>query len=69
MSVMLMRSDRRNFASNNLMEATPEEIEVAFEGYVSYGGSYEINEQERFVIHRLQLSWSELGRDGTEAVL
>jgi Lipocalin-like domain len=57
MSVMLMRSDRRNFASNNLMEATPEEIEVAFEGYVSYGGSYEINEQERFVIHRLQLSW------------
>ena len=31
MSVMLMRPDRRNFASNNLMEATPEEIEAAFE--------------------------------------
>jgi hypothetical protein len=57
MSVMLMRSDRPNFASNNLMEATPQEVEAAFEGYVSYGGSYEVNEQERFVIHRLQLSW------------
>jgi hypothetical protein len=57
MSVVLMRPDRPKFASNNLMEATPEEIKAAFEGYVSYCGSYEVNEQERFVIHRLQLSW------------
>jgi hypothetical protein len=57
MSVVLMRSDRPKFASNNLMEATPEEAETAFEGYISYCGSYEVNEQERFVIHRLQLSW------------
>ena len=39
------------------MEATPEEIVTGFEGYVSYCGRYEINEQERFVIHHLQLSW------------
>jgi hypothetical protein len=57
MSVVLMRPDRPQFASNNLMEATTEEIKAAFEGYVSYCGSYEVNEQERFVIHRLQLSW------------
>jgi len=57
MCVELMRPDRPNFASNNLMEATPEEVEAAFEGYVSYGGSYEVNEQERFVIHRIELSW------------
>jgi hypothetical protein len=57
MSVMLMRPDRPNFASNNLMEATAEEVEAGFKGYVSYGGSYEVNEEERFVIHRLQLSW------------
>ena len=57
MCVALMRPDRPKFASDNLMEATPEEVETAFEGYISYCGSYEVNERERFVIHRLQLSW------------
>jgi hypothetical protein len=57
MSVAFMRSDRPKFASNNLMEATPEEVEAGFKGYISYCGSYEVNEQERFVIHRLQMSW------------
>ena len=57
MSVVLMRPDRPNFASDNLMEATPEEVEAAFAGYVSYCGSYEVNERERFVIHRIELSW------------
>ena len=54
--VALMRPDRPNFASNHLTEATPAEIKSGFEGYISYCGSYEVNEQERFVIHRLQLS-------------
>ena len=57
MSVVLMRPDRPTFASDNLMEATPEEVEAAFAGYVSYCGCYEVNEQERFVIHRIELSW------------
>jgi hypothetical protein len=57
MCVALMRPDRRKFASNNLMEATPEEIKIGFEGYMSYCGSYEVNEWERFIIHHLQLSW------------
>jgi len=56
-SVALMRPDRPNFASNHLTEATLEEIKTGFEGYISYCGSYEVNERERFVIHRLQLSW------------
>jgi Lipocalin-like domain len=49
---VLMRPDRPKFASNNALAGTPEEVKVAFEGYVSYCGSYEVNEQERFVIHR-----------------
>jgi len=56
MYVALMRPDRPKFASNNLMDATPEEVEAAFEGYISYCGFYEVNEQEHLVIHRLQLS-------------
>lgn len=57
LSVALMRPDRPNFASNLLTEATPEEIKSGFEGYIGYCGYYDVNEQERFVIHRLQLSW------------
>ena len=57
MCAALMRPDRPKFASNNLMEAASEEIKAGFEGYISYCGYYEINEQERFVTHHLQLSW------------
>jgi hypothetical protein len=56
MSVNLMRSDRPNFASNNLMDATSEEIKSGFEGYVSYCGPYEVNAPGGFVIHHLALS-------------
>jgi Lipocalin-like domain len=55
--VALMRPDRPKFASNNLVEATPEEIKAGFEGYMGYCGSYEVNERERFIIHHLELSW------------
>jgi len=57
MSVALMRPDNPKFASDDLSEATPEEIKAAFRGYVGYCGSYEVNEREGFVIHRLQMSW------------
>ena len=57
MCVALMRPERPQFVSNRLMEATPEEVKAAFDGYISYCGCYEVNAQERFVIHRLELSW------------
>ena len=57
MGVAIMRPDRGKFTSNNLVEATPEEIKAGFEGYISYFGTYEVSEHEHFVIHHLQLSW------------
>lgn len=57
MSVAIMRPDRTKFTSNNLVEATPEEIKTGFEGYIGYCGTYEVDDRENFVIHRLQLSW------------
>ena len=51
-----MRPDRPRFASNNLVDATPEEIKAGFEGYLAYCGSYEVNEGERFIIHHLEFS-------------
>ena len=56
MSVALMRSDCQRFASDNLTAATPDEVKAAFEGYLGYCGAYEIDEQERVIIHRIELS-------------
>jgi len=56
MSVNIMRSDRSKFASNNLTEATSEEIKSGFEGYFSYCGSYDVNVPKGFIIHHLELS-------------
>jgi hypothetical protein len=56
MCVALMRPDRPQFASNNLMEATPEEIKACFEGYIGYCGTYEVNDRERLIIHHIELS-------------
>jgi hypothetical protein len=56
-SVALMRPDRPSFVSDHLSEATPEEVKNGFEGYIGYCGSYEVDEKERVVIHRLELSW------------
>lgn len=57
MCATISGSDRPKFASNNALGGTPAEIKAAFEGFVGYCGTYEINEQERFVTHRVQLSW------------
>jgi hypothetical protein len=70
MCVALMRPDRPKFAFNNLMESTPEEIKVGFEGYLGYCGSYE--GQRTGAFHHpsspAQLV-SELARDRPEALL
>lgn len=49
--------ERPKFASGNALGGTPQEIKAAFEGFVGYCGTYEINEKERFVTHHVHLSW------------
>jgi hypothetical protein len=56
MCVALMRPDRPQFVSNNLIEGTPEEIKAGFEGYIGYCGTYEVNDRERLIIHHIELS-------------
>lgn len=51
MSVHLMRTDRPAFASGDPLKGTAEEIKAAFEGYLGYFGTYEVNEQDGTVIH------------------
>lgn len=54
MFVLLMRRDRRKFASDDLWRGTPEEIKAAFEGFNAYCGTYEVNEEKGTVTHHVE---------------
>ena len=58
-----MRPNRLQFGSRDVQAGTPEEKTAAYDGYTGYCGRYEVNEQERSVVMRLELSsypnWTE----------
>ena len=53
MAVQLLRADRPHFAAGDPYGGTPDEIKAAFEGYIAYFGSYEVNEAEGVVTHHV----------------
>lgn len=53
MAVQLMRADRPLFAAGDRQQGTPEEIRAAFDGYLAYFGRYEVDEEEKIVIHHV----------------
>jgi hypothetical protein len=54
MSGQLMRSDRPAFATNDFQKGAPDEIKAAFEGFLAYFGTYEINEEKGTVTHHMR---------------
>jgi len=54
MSVQLMLPERPAFAINDQMKGTSEEIKAAFEGYVAYFGTYEVDEEKGTVTHHVK---------------
>jgi hypothetical protein len=46
MSAQLMSTDRPAFAINDQLKGTPEEVKAAFEGCISYFGTYEVNKEK-----------------------
>jgi hypothetical protein len=54
MSMQLMRSDRPAFAINDPQKGTPEDIKAAFEGFLAYFGTYEINEEKGTITHHMR---------------
>jgi hypothetical protein len=57
MSAQLMRTDRPSFKSGNLSRGTPEEIKAAFDGYISYYGTYDVNMEQKVIIHHVEGSY------------
>jgi hypothetical protein len=51
-----MRPNRSKFGSGDFQAGTPEEKTAAYDSYTGYCGRYEVNEQERSVVFRLELS-------------
>jgi hypothetical protein len=54
MSVQFMRPDRPVFSISDPQKGTPTETKAAFDGFIAYFGTYEVNEKEGTVTHRLR---------------
>jgi hypothetical protein len=54
MSVMMMRLGRPPFASGDLRRGTDAEVRVAFDGFISYFGTYTIDSAKHTITHHLQ---------------
>ena len=52
-SAQIQDQDRPLFESGNLLRGAPEEIKAAFEGYVAYYGTYEVNEAAGRLTHHV----------------
>jgi hypothetical protein len=49
-----MSVERPKFLSGDLQGGTPDEIKAAFEGFISYFGTYSVNESDGTVTHHLE---------------
>ena len=56
MSVQIMRRDRPVFASGDILNGESEEVRAAFEGDIAYSGTYEVQEDDARVLHRVEAS-------------
>jgi hypothetical protein len=55
MSVHIMRRDRPKFGSDDRRKGTPEEIKAAFEGFIGYYGTYDVDEKDGIVVHHVEV--------------
>ena len=56
MMVEIMKKERKLFASNDLLQGSAEEILNAYNGFVSYCGTYTIDVAAKMVVHRIHIS-------------
>jgi hypothetical protein len=65
MSAQIMRPDRPIFASDVISKANSMEMNEAFQGYISYFGTFQLLEQRGVVVHRVLGSYfpNWIGRD------
>jgi hypothetical protein len=55
-SAQVMRSDRPPIAAGDQMKGTSEEMAANYKGCISYFGSYDVDAEGGFVVHRVESS-------------
>ncbi len=53
----VMRANRKPFAIPNPLGGTTEERAAAYASHIGYCGTFDVNEQERSVLHHVDVSW------------
>ena len=56
MAVQVMKNKISNFISEDPLNAQPEEVWDAYNGFIAYSGSYDIDSSSNKVIHHIRLS-------------
>lgn len=56
MAVQLMKNNRPKFSSEDPLNAQPEEVWDAYNGFIAYSGSYEVDTSSNKVIHHIKLT-------------
>ena len=56
MSAQLMKQGRPHYQSGHMLTGTTEEMAEAAHGYLAYGGKFHVNEEERTLIHHMEVS-------------
>ena len=56
MSAQLMKQGRAPYQSEDMIKGTTEEMAGAAHGYMAYAGKYDVNEEERTLIHHMEVS-------------
>lgn len=56
MSVQIMKNNRSQFLSEDPLEAQPDEVVVAYNGFIAYCGYYEVNLNSNQVVHKIEIS-------------
>ncbi len=56
-SGQIMARERPAFASGNLLKGSDDEVRAAFEGYIAYYGSYQVDRAEGLMVHQVEGSF------------
>lgn len=56
MSAQLGNFERSKFKSNDFRYGLTDEIIPAFNGFISYFGTYSINEEKSYIVHNVEMS-------------
>lgn len=55
MSVQIMRVDRAPLSAENVLQSTAEELKAVVAGYLSYAGTYEVDEAASTITHHIDV--------------